>query len=240
LIDRPEPFSLSSEIKNLSTENFLKMFPAKNQKLSGILNLNGTVTGQGENPSEWMDTLKGEVAFTTEKGTVKKLSIFSKLFSLLNVYRIFRQDYSKLFSSGMPYDTIQSTFTINGGIARTDGLLLKSPAMKMNGVGAINLGKETLDMEVAVQPLETVDKVFGIIPLIGTVLKDEKGAVIVTYYKVTGPFENPEWKTMVFGSLGRKGQSIFKQIFKLPETIRNWNGKNDSENKNQGLGDKKK
>jgi hypothetical protein len=44
---------------------------------------------------------------------------------------------------------------------------------------------------------------------------------------------------MVFGSLGRKGQSIFKQIFKLPETILNWNGKNHSENKNQDLGGKK-
>ena len=88
-----------------------------------------------------MDTLKGEVAFTTEKGTVKEVSIFSKLFSLLNVSRIFRQDYSKLFSTGMPYDTIQSTFAINQGIARTEGILLDSPAMKMNGVGDINLGK---------------------------------------------------------------------------------------------------
>src|SRR5208283_4472546 len=42
-VDQPERFSLSSEIKNLSTENFLKVFPEKNQKLSGTLNLNGTV-----------------------------------------------------------------------------------------------------------------------------------------------------------------------------------------------------
>jgi hypothetical protein len=84
-----------------------------------------------------------------------------------------------------------------------------------------------------------VDKVIGIIPLVGHVLKDEKGAVLVTYYKVTGTFDNPEWKTMVFGSLGRKGQSIFKQIFKLPETILNWNGKNGSKNKNQDSGDNK-
>jgi len=237
-VDRPEGFSLSSEIKNLSTENFLKLFPEKNQKLSGTLNLKGTVTGKGKNRSEWMDTLNGKVTFTTEKGTVKELTILSKLFSLLNVYRIFRQDYSKLLSSGMPYDTIQSTFAIDEGIARTEGIVLNSPAMKMDGVGDINLGKETLDMEVAVQPLEAVDKVIGIIPLVGHVLKDEKGAVLVTYYKVTGTFENPEWKTMVFGSLGRKGQSIFKQIFKLPETILNWNGKNDSEIKNQDLGDK--
>ena len=216
------------------------MFPKKNQKLSGRLNLKGTVTGNGKTLPEWMNTLKGEVSFTTEKGKVQELTILSKLFSLLNVSRIFSQDYLKLLSSGMPYDTIQSTFTIDEGIARTDGILLNSPAMKMNGVGDINLGKETLDMEVAVQPLETVDKVVGKIPILGTILKGEQGAVVVTYYKVTGTFENPEWKTMVFGSLGRKGQSIFKQIFKLPETILNWSGKNNSENKNQDVGDKKK
>ncbi|HPD60729.1 MAG TPA: AsmA-like C-terminal domain-containing protein [Thermodesulfobacteriota bacterium] len=240
LVSQPERFSLASEIKDLSTKNFLKMFPKKNQKLSGRLNLKGTVTGNGKTLPEWMNTLKGEVSFTTEKGKVQELTILSKLFSLLNVSRIFSQDYLKLLSSGMPYDTIQSTFTIDEGIARTDGILLNSPAMKMNGVGDINLGKETLDMEVAVQPLETVDKVVGKIPILGTILKGEQGAVVVTYYKVTGTFENPEWKTMVFGSLGRKGQSIFKQIFKLPETILNWSGKNNSENKNQDVGDKKK
>ena len=154
-VDQPERFSLSTEIKNLSTENFLKLFPEKNQKLSGILNLHGTVTGKGETLSEWMDTLKGEVAFSTEKGAIKKFTILPKLFSLLNVSRIFRQDYSKLLSSGMPYDTIQSTFAIDEGIARTEGIVLNSPAMKMDGVGDINLSKKTLDMEVAVQPLET-------------------------------------------------------------------------------------
>ena len=234
-VDQPEHFSFSSEIKNLSTKNFLKLFPEKNRKLSGTLNLNGTVTGKGRSFSEWMDTLKGEVAFTTEKGTVKELTILSKLFSLLNVSRIFSQDYTKLLSSGMPYDTLQSAFTIDQGIARTEGIMLNSPAIKMDGVGDINLGQETLDMEVAVQPLETIDKVVGIIPLVGHILKDEKGAVLVTYYKVTGTLENPEWKAMVFGSLGRKGQSIFKRIFKLPVSILNWNNKNDSQIKNQKL-----
>jgi hypothetical protein len=106
-------------------------------------------------------------------------------------------------------------------------------------VGDIDLGNQTVNMEIAVQPLETVDKVIGRIPIVGTILKGDQGAIVVMYYKLTGPFENTKLNQVVFQSLGRKGQGMFKQIFKLPETILNWNGKKDSENKNQNSGDKK-
>ncbi|MCX8012447.1 MAG: AsmA-like C-terminal domain-containing protein, partial [Desulfobacterota bacterium] len=162
---------------------------------------------------------------------LKKLTIISKLFSLLNVSRIFSQDYTKLLSRGMLYDRLKSEVKIKAGIAQTESILLDSPAMKMDGVGKIDLGEKTIDMEVAVQPLETVDKLVGKIPILGTVLKGEEGAVVVTYYKVTGPLQNPEWKPAVFSSLSRKAQSIFKQIFSLPVTLLNRNHKNNSEKK---------
>ena len=97
--------------------------------------------------------------------------------------------------------------------------------MKMNAVGNINLGEKTLDLEIAVLPLETVDKVVAKIPILGTVLMGDEGAVVVTYYKMTGSFKNPQLRPVVFESLGRKGQGIFQRIFKLPETILNPNGK---------------
>jgi uncharacterized protein YhdP len=236
-VEQPEIFTLTSEIKNLPTQEFLKLFPKSARKITGTLNLKGSVTGRGRNLSEWMKTLNGEMSFTSEKGVLKKLTIISKLFSLLNLSRIFTQDYSKLLSRGMAYDILTSEVKINNGIARTESIFLSSPAMKMNGVGEINLGEKTIDMEVAVQPLETVDKIVGKIPLLGTVFKGEEGAVVVTYYKVTGPLQDPEWKPAVFGSLSRKAQSIFKQIFRLPENLLNWNNKHNQgkEQKNNHL-----
>ena len=96
--------------------------------------------------------------------------------------------------------------------------------MKMDAVGDIDLGHKTVDLEIAVQPLETLDKLVGRIPILGTVLMGDEGAVVVTYYKVTGSFENPEVRAVVFQSLGRKGQGIFQRIFKQPETILKRNG----------------
>jgi hypothetical protein len=84
-------------------------------------------------------------------------------------------------------------------------------------------------MEIAVAPLETVDKVVEKIPLIGTVLMGDEGALVVTYYKLTGSFDQPELKQVVFTSLGRKAQGIFQRIFRLPGTILNRENKDTGE-----------
>ncbi|MFH0814117.1 MAG: AsmA-like C-terminal domain-containing protein, partial [Pseudomonadota bacterium] len=230
--EQENTFSLTNEIQNIPIENVLEAFTPNMRKLTGTLNLAGHLSGEGENVSERMATLDGEITLTIKKGILKKFNLLSKLFSLLNVSRIFRQDYSKLLTQGLYYDTIQGSFQIENGIARTDTLYLDSSSMEMHAVGDINLGNKTLDLEVAVQPLETVDKIVGKIPLLGTILMGDEGAVVISYYRVTGTFDKPEINSVVFQSLGRKGQGIFRRIFKLPETILNPGGNKHSLERN--------
>ncbi len=234
-----EVFSLTSEMTGISMAEFLEGFPSDQRKITGSLNMNGKISGTGKTISDCLKTLNGEAALIMEDGVLKKGPILSKLFFVLNVSRIFSLDYRKLLINGLPYESIQGNFQIQNGVAKTDSLYLDSPSMRMDLVGDIDLGNQTVNMEIAVQPLETVDKVIGRIPIVGTILKGDQGAIVVMYYKLTGPFENTKLNQVVFQSLGRKGQGMFKQIFKLPETIFNWNGKNKSENKNQDSGDKK-
>jgi uncharacterized protein YhdP len=125
----------------------------------------------------------------------------------------------------MHYNTIEGAFQVKEGIARTDNFFFDSPSVKMDAVGDIDLREKSYDMEIAVAPLETVDKVVEKIPLIGTVLMGDEGALVVTYYKLTGPFDQPELKQVVFTSLGRKAQGIFQRIFRLPATILNRDNK---------------
>ena len=156
---------------------------------------------------------------TVEEGVLKKHSIIAKVLSLLNVVRVFKQDYSDLLANGMHYNTIRGAFRVERGIARTDEFFFDSPSVKMDAVGDMDLIEKAYDMEIAVAPLETVDKVVEKIPLIGTILMGDEGAVVVMYYKLTGSFEEPELKQVVFTSLGRKAQGIFQRIFQLPVTL---------------------
>jgi uncharacterized protein YhdP len=217
--EHEELFSLTTTIENISTEEFLECFTSDKQKLTGTLNLTGSVSGVGKTLADSLRTWDGQVALAVEDGVLKKHSVMAKILSLLNVARIFKQDYSNLLVEGMHYNTIRGTFQIEQGIARTDNFSFDSPSVKMDAVGNIDLNERVYDMEIAVAPLETVDRVVEKIPLLGTVLMGDEGAVVVTYYKLTGSFENPELKQVVFTSLGRKAQGIFQRIFRLPATI---------------------
>jgi len=218
--EKEETFSLTSAMKNISMMEFLQCFGRDKKRMTGTLNLNGSISGVGKNFSDWIKTLEGTVSLTVENGVLKRDAILSKIFSLLNVSRIFSGDYyTKLLTQGMYYDTIQGDFQIENGIARTESILLDSPSMKMNTVGNVNLENKTLDMEIAVRPLEMVDKVMGKIPILGKILMGSEGGVVTTYYKVTGTLDDPKVNQVVFQSLGRKAKGIFQRIFKLPETI---------------------
>ncbi|MBW1679786.1 MAG: AsmA-like C-terminal region-containing protein, partial [Deltaproteobacteria bacterium] len=231
--EKEENFSLTSEIRNIPMEEFLGGVPPEKRNLTGTLNLKGKISGKGRNLSGWMETLNGEVSLSVEDGVLKKSGVLAKILLLLNVSRIFSQDYSHLLVKGMHYNTIQGGLQIENGIARTESILFDSPSVKMDAVGDINLGGGTLDMEIAVAPLETVDKVVEKIPILGTILMGDEAAVVVTYYKVTGSFEDPEVKQIVFQSLGRKAMGIFMRIFNLPVTILKPGG-NRSKEKNHG------
>lgn len=222
-------FSLCADLKGVSVGKLLEGFPPEKQKLTGTLTLEAALSGMGKTPAEGVKASKGVTTLTIKDGVLRKAQILSKLFSLLNVSRIFSQDYGNLLASGMAYDTIQGDFAIDQGTAKINLLSFDSPAMKMDGVGDINFGDKTVDMEIAVQPLETVDKVIGNIPILGTVLKGDQGAVVVTYYTLTGPFADPKLHQVVFQSLGRKGQGIFRRIFKLPGELLRPNGKKEPE-----------
>jgi hypothetical protein len=221
-------FFLLAELGGVSVEKLLEGYPPEKRKLTGTLTLEGKLSGRGKNPAECFKASKGSTSFTIKNGVLRKGQILSKLFSLLNVSRIFSQDYGNLLTSGMAYDLIQGDFAIDQGKAKINLLSFDSPAMKMNTVGDIDFGNKTLDMEIAVQPLETIDKVVGNIPILGTVLMGEQGAIVITYYTVTGPFADPKIDQVVFQSLGRKGQGIFRRIFKLPMDLLRPNNKKES------------
>lgn len=217
--EREETFSLTTTIENISVEEFLQCFTPDRQRLTGTLNLTGAISGLGKNLLDPIRTWEGEVSLTVKDGVLEKHSVIAKILSLLNVARIFKQDYGNLLDTGMHFNSIQGGFQIAEGVARTDSFYFDSASVKMDAVGDIDLEKKTYDMEIAVAPLETVDKVVERIPFLGTVLMGDEGALVVTYYKLTGSFENPELKQVVFTSLGRKAQGIFQRIFQLPATI---------------------
>jgi hypothetical protein len=79
--------------------------------------------------------------------------------------------------------------------------------------GTVDFNTNVLDLEGAVTPMETVQRVIGHIPLIGRLLAGwNREGIIAVLYDVKGPMENPDFKVNGYSALT---PGITREIFRL-------------------------
>ena len=89
--------------------------------------------------AEIKKTLNGNIHIEMHSGNINRFHILSKIFSLLNVYQIFKFKLPDLVTEGMPYNSIIANFEIKNGIAETEDLLIDSDSMRITTVGEIDI-----------------------------------------------------------------------------------------------------
>jgi hypothetical protein len=95
---------------------------------------------------------------------------------------------SGLAIEGVPYDSLElgSTFIEEG--MRLDHFAMITPAISTRGSGLFDLAGETMRMDMAITVLGTLDKVLGMVPLVGSAA----ASVTKAYLEVEGPMAKPE------------------------------------------------
>ncbi|MBU2591442.1 MAG: AsmA-like C-terminal domain-containing protein [Nitrospinae bacterium] len=197
------------------------------QKLSlnGLKEINGKGTisvslkGKGNNAKARKETMDGDASLLLRNGSIHRLSVLSRIFSLLNLSKVIRFEAPDLQTKGMSYHSITSTFDFSDGIGSTKDFLLDSDSLRMSGVGDINLKDNSLDMIIGVQPFQLIDSALSSLSLVGKVLTGERGAFIVHYYSVTGPLNDLQIKGMPLETVNRLVSNAIMGLINLPETI---------------------
>jgi hypothetical protein len=204
-----------------SNIEFNEFFPELKQGkiLGGSMNLDGTFLSTYRRGYEIVPHMTG--GFSVNMNDIKfgKFTIISKIFSLVNFSEIVKLRSPDIFSKGMPFDTINGTFTMKAGTAHTENLFFKGPAMNLSAVGDILFPKKEIDFIVGVQPLETIARLIGKIPIAGTIFTGENKSITVSYFNVTGPYADPAVKPMPVESVSQGVITVFKRILKLPVDI---------------------
>lgn len=124
------------------------------------------------------------------------------LVSLSAMPRRLMLDFRDVFGQGLKFDRIEGAFELAGGVARTDGLELESPAADITVRGLTDLGAQTYNQTIVVEP-----GVSGTLPLLGGLAGGPAGAaaglvlrslldrplqgIAEARYRVTGPWANP-------------------------------------------------
>ena len=212
----PAPrFYASGKVNGITADRILKAFDPDSQILAGTGLISASISSGGEKPGDWLRNMDGEAAIYSENGVIRKWSLLSKIFGILNFYDLLRGKVD-LRADGLPYTKMSASFHIKKGIFRTDNLLVDSPAMLITGAGDFNFVKKTVVGTVTVSPLVGIDTVIDKIPLVRSVLNRKKGGFLYSSYEVSGPLGDPEVKLAFVDTVGGKSLDIIKNVLTLP------------------------
>jgi uncharacterized protein YhdP len=171
-----------------------------NASLAGSLSWNGspfTIDYPSLAGSLKLDAAIGQFV-KLEPGVGRLLGILS----LQSLPRRITLDFRDVFSEGFAFDSIGGQFAVTRGVMETRELQIKGPSAKVLMSGAVNLGAETQNLKVRVQPAVGESIAVGAMianPVAGAVVwaaqklfKDPLDQAFAFEYGVTGSWADPK------------------------------------------------
>ncbi len=188
-------------------------------RIKGTVFLEGGMFFGGKTKSEIIQNLSGKFNIELTEGEVKKSNILLKVMDFLSIQNIFLRRPPNILRERFYFKSIQGHIKVEKGILTADRLFMKSPVFNAAAKGSLDLPKNHLKVALGVQPLNTIDFIVSKIPIVGHILAGKEKTILVYYFKVRGPLENPEVKHVPFNNLGNALTGYFKRLFLTPVRI---------------------
>jgi hypothetical protein len=220
-------FSLMVDLQQINLAQFnqsLSLYSEENLPLEGGGTVNLGLKWNGNDVESWSRSLNGKADFSFVKGRLKRFPVLANIASLLNVSQLLTFHLPDL-SKGVPYDTLDGSFKVKDGLMQTDDLLLKGPAVNISTGGTISLPERQVDMELGIQPLQTIDKVIAAVPVVGYIVTGKGKTFIVMRFSVRGPFGKTVVAAIPIRGLVGKTGGILKRLITTPVRVLSWPGK---------------
>lgn len=208
-------YDLNLNLKQVQAEKILQALDVT-REVTGALNLEGDITARGATLADIRKTALGNLRLRLEKGSLRKFSALSKVFSILNVSQLLKFQLPDMVSGGMPYNEIKGSIAVRDGIASTQDLFINSDAINISVLGSADIVKEELNFTIGVQPLQTVDKIVNRIPVVGWLLTGKDKAVLTAYFEARGKWSDPQVSAIPAKSMAKGVLNVFRRLFELP------------------------
>ncbi len=175
------------------------------------LSTEGYVSIKGFDKKDIISNLTGNFNMLLKDGVVKKSNIIFTVLNFLSLNNIVDKKPSDFSEKGFNFNSIKGNLDIEGGVLKTDNLVMQSPIFNMAGNGYLDLNNEKIDLNLVISPLGTIDLLINKIPVVGYVLTGKEKSIITFYLKVQGSQSKPEikyipfqhWPASIFGFVKR-------------------------------------
>lgn len=185
----------SFQLKGLQAEPFLTD-AADSDRLSGTGNFDVTVAGQGKTQRQIVSSLNGRGALTFLNGAIKGINLAAMARNVATAF------------TGGPASTektdfaeLGGTFTIAKGILTNNDLALKSPLLRVEGKGTVDLPQRTVNYRIDPKVVASLEGQGG-----------GNAAGVVVPILVTGPWDNLSYRPDLEALLKQNVQNVGKAV----------------------------
>jgi hypothetical protein len=221
----PAESEAALRITGVPFEEFTHLFGAEEHLIVGTMNLTGTLQASGKNPKGVLPALNGTVDLLIQQGRILKLSVLSKIVTILNL-PVLLQGKVNLAKDGMPFDKITASFSMHDGMVTSENLVVDSPVMKMTGAGRYDPAADRLEFVVAVSPFGSYAQLLKSIPLFGKLFAGERKGIDTALFEVKGPLKDPQVNYLSLRSfatgltgLAQLAFDVLKNAIMLPKEL---------------------
>ncbi len=205
-------------------EKLLSCLGFEQDLMEGDVAFSGSIKGR---PGRWSG---GEINLVSRDGTLRKLTLLAKLFSLLNVTDLFSsRGLPDLFTEGLKYSELGLHGVVQDNKMIFDNIYVKGQGLNMYASGELDMASFDLNGLILVSPFKTIDAIVSKVPLVSMIIPGESGAVFSVPVKVTGHFKDPKLDIMPARAVTGTIKNILMNTLKFPWKILNFSGNNKNE-----------
>ena len=204
------------EAKEQEFQEILICLEGGQKQMTGLLNLKAHISGQGTSRDEIVNSLKGDLKYSSKDGYIYHDAHLAKVLSLLNVTNLFKGQIPDMRTTGFHYDSLFAKGAMEKGILTIAPAKLEAPIMEVVTNGTIDIPREKVKLQVLVAPLQTVNKIQKILPIVRSIIPSNIVAVPV---EVSGNFSDIKVRVMPMSAITRSVFNVMVDALATPVRI---------------------
>ncbi len=193
-------------------QNLLTCLFNKNEFMDGRYSFKGEIRSD-TGKQNFLNTLNGSFLFQAEEGRVHKLTLLSRIFSVLNVSKFFKGNIPDITQKGFAYKTITIEADIKDSNIHITKAIIDGNDMTLIFIGRIDLIHDDMDLTCLVAPFKTIDLIIEKIPIVSTLLG---GNLVSVPVKASGKISDPLVVPLHPSAVGEGLINMMANILKTP------------------------